>query len=484
MATLYVDSSIGDNSRTYAQAQNASTPWLTIARAAWGDGYAGSTYGSPNTADTAQAGDTVLIAAGTYTENGTSTVDSNTRFAVALNPANNGTSVSPITFRGVGTVNVRMANTMRGPTIGANGKNYIVWDNITIDDTYCGSHEDTGPVFFGGTNTGCQLINSDIAGHNGSYNWGYPTYTNNYNAIRLEHADACTIRNNKIHRMWGTGTSLAGANTNDAGIMTYSSTNCVVEHNEFYDCGIAIELKGISPLTTEGDQHDNIIRYNYVHDCLRGIRNMLAQDSLIYQNIVTNCTDLPISFGYDGSSITTATTRARIVNNTIYGTTGSFNGAVHPEGTFMRAPWFKNNIVHTTTHAYYNFATSDPSAQTGSPQLMEIDRNLYYNVSGTFALYNQDFGGTSISFATWQGTYGLDTNGSNGTDPQFVSGTPTTASDFKLASNGQSALTLGRVVSNIGGTTGDTIPVGAYITGSETIGVISGATTGSPILFI
>lgn len=484
MATLYVDSSIGDNSRTYAQAQNASTPWLTIARAAWGDGYAGSTYGSPNTADTAQAGDTVLIAAGTYTENGYGTVDSSTRFAVALNPANSGTSANPITFRGVGTVNVRLANTMRGPTIGANGKDYIIWDNITIDDTYCGSVGDTGPVFFGGPNTGCQLINSDISGHNGSYNWGYATYTNNYNAIRLEHADSCTIRNNSIHRIWGTGSSVGSGNINDAGIMTYSSTNCVIEHNEFYDCGIAIEIKGVTPTIDEANQHDITVRYNWVHDNVRGIRLMLCQDALIYQNIIATTPNMPLGFGYDGSSVPTAATRARIVNNTIYNSTGTFNGAVYPEGVKMREPWFKNNIIHTATHAHYNFADADPSLQTGSPQLMEIDRNLYYNVSGTFALYNQDFGGTSISFATWQGTYGLDTNGSNGTDPQFVSGTPTTASDFKLASNGQSALTLGRVVSNIGGTTGDTIPVGAYITGSETIGVISGATTGSPILFI
>lgn len=460
--TLYVDAATGSDATTYA-ANDAAHPWQTIGRAARGS----TTWASPNTAQAAQAGDLVLVTAGIYTETG-STAGAAARFDVALNPANSGTAGNAITFRGVGLVYVRMDGTSQGPMIGSSDKNYIVWDHFQIDDTYGGSVEDTGPVFIGNT-TGVQIINSDIAGHNGSYVNGQVKFTNNYNAIRLENANNTLITNNIIHRVWGTGSAVGSGNINDACIMTYRAVSAIIEHNEFYDCGIAIEFKGASAL--ESSQHDNIARYNWLHDNVRGIRVMLSQDTLVYQNIIVNTPDMPIGFGYDGSSTLTAATRARIVNNTLYNVTGSFNGAAYPEGTYMREPWFKNNIIHTATHAYYNYAASSPSVQTGSPQLMEIDRNLYYNVSGTFALYDQDFAPLSISFATWQGTYSLDTNGSNGTSPQFVSGTPSVAADFKLASAGQSALTMGRAVSNIGGTTGDTIPVGAYITGNEVIGL-------------
>lgn len=466
MATLYVNSATGDDSRSYATAQNSGTPWATIARAAWGS----TSYGSPNASAAAQAGDTVLVAAGTYTESGNT---SGSRFTVALNPANSGTSGNPITFRGVGTVTLRLGTTIRGPVIGASGRDYIVWDNFVIDDTYAGSVSDTGPVVFHDC-TGCQLLNSEIAGHNGSYDNGTSTFTGNYNLVRLEFGDNVLVKNNHFSRVWGTGSTVGSGGQNDAAIMTYSSTNSTFEHNEFVDCGMPIMLKGIiAPDTTEAPQHHFTIRYNYIHDNPRGIFVWLAQDALVYQNIIAD-TDVPIGFGYDGSSIPTAATRARIINNTIYNST---EGAIWPSGTKMREPWVKNNIVHTVPHAYYNLLEASPSAQTGSPQLMEIDRNLHYGVTSNFARYNADGSALNITFATWQGTYGLDTNGSNGTDPEFVNGSPTTAAHFKLANNGQTARTMGRVVESIGGTNGATIPVGAYITGNETIGVATGDTT-------
>lgn len=163
--TLYVDGTSGNDATTYAS-NDINNKWRTIGRAAWGS----TTYASPNTSQAAQAGDTVLITAGIYWENGSPT---GTRYTVALNPANSGTSGNPITFRGVGDVYIRLNNGIRGPMIGcASSRNYIIWDHFIIDDTYGGSMPDTGPVVFVGS-TGCQLINSDVLGHNGSYYWGY-----------------------------------------------------------------------------------------------------------------------------------------------------------------------------------------------------------------------------------------------------------------------------------------------------------------------
>ena len=107
--TLYVATN-GNDGVTYA-ANSSSNPWKTIGRAAWGS----TSYASPNTSQAAQAGDTVLISAGIYWENGSSP---GSRFTVSLNPANSGTSASPIIFRGVGLVYVRMNSGYRGAMIG------------------------------------------------------------------------------------------------------------------------------------------------------------------------------------------------------------------------------------------------------------------------------------------------------------------------------------------------------------------------------
>lgn len=54
MATVYLDPVLGDDSRTYAQAQDSATPWATISKG----------IGSSNT------GDTIILLDGTYTSIG------------------------------------------------------------------------------------------------------------------------------------------------------------------------------------------------------------------------------------------------------------------------------------------------------------------------------------------------------------------------------------------------------------------------------
>ncbi len=81
--------------------------------------------------------------------------------------------------------------------------------------------------------------------------------------------------------------------------------------------------------------------------------------------------------------------------------------------------------------------------------------------------------GSNMSHATWAGTSGISDTNSITTAPTFVNAA---ADDFRLASNGQTALTQGRVpavMNGLIGATGDTIPLGCYITGSEEIGLES-----------
>src|SRR3972149_2223784 len=82
---LYVNGSTGNDAVTYAN-NSASTPWRTIGRAAWGS----TTRSSPNSNEAAKAGDTVFIAAGTYTSE-LNAGTSHTRYIVLYNPENSGT---------------------------------------------------------------------------------------------------------------------------------------------------------------------------------------------------------------------------------------------------------------------------------------------------------------------------------------------------------------------------------------------------------
>lgn len=167
--------------------------------------------------------------------------------------------------------------------IGCFNRNYIIWDHVIIDDTYGSSIGDTGPVVFH-VATECQLTNSEILGHDGSYYWGYPTYGANYRLVSLEPAQAVLIRNNFISRAkMGTGPG----RQNEACIMAYDTDDNIIEHDDFADCGAAAFIKGIDP----GLSLDrNIIRFNRITDCHHvGTRVLMGADNRVYQNIVHHC---------------------------------------------------------------------------------------------------------------------------------------------------------------------------------------------------
>ena len=446
--TVYVNAQTGNDATTYAN-NGSSSPWRTIGRASWGS----TNYASPNSSQAAQAGDTVLIAAGIYWENG----DPNgNRWSVALNPANTGTPGNPITFRGVGLVYVRLNSGIRGPMIGcASARNYIIWDNFQINDYYGGSQPDTGPVVFVGSNH-CQLINSDVQGHSGSYYWGYTTWSDNYNAVRYESSSFIVIRNNRIHRVWGTNTSPGRGGQNDAGIMTYDSDDGIIENNEIYDTGQGIIIKGVHPPQT---QARNIIRYNYVHDnVVGGIRVLMGLDTLVYQNIVTNSSDNGLWAGFFDS------TRSRFVNNTLY---GNRCGIITQSTDLVDVQFHNNLVVNNSTCGAGNYNVASPAQQQ-----IRFYNNLYFNNANNFSWY-MDGTRNNISFSVWQSTYGFDTTGLNGSNPLFVD--PANG-NFRLQGSSP-ALTLGRDVLDLNrnGSTTDTISAGAYITGTEVIGLISGA---------
>mgnify|MGYP003341173535 CR=1 FL=1 len=239
--TLYVNGATGNDATPYAQ-NSAQRPWKTIGRAAWG---------SPdrerrNGAEAARAGDTVLVAAGTYAAG----PGTNSRNEILYYTENSGEAGRPITFRADGVVKLALSSG-RGTIIGAYRRNHITWDGFTINEAEAPSVPDTGPVTIWECD-GCVLQNLDIDG-NGSDNGRQDNHT----GIRIEASKNVTMRNNRIHNVY------TGHNPNNgACIQVYASGGITFEHNEIFKCGSGIFLKGGPPLHIDYFT----VRYNLIYD--------------------------------------------------------------------------------------------------------------------------------------------------------------------------------------------------------------------------
>jgi hypothetical protein len=441
--TLYVENSgtATCSDRTSYAANSASAPWCTIGRAAWGSG----DPNRPMASQAAAAGDTVRIASGMYTtESRHTSCASGARFAVALNPANSGTSESLITFQGTGTVHVRLAPGYVGPTIGADGRDHIVWDNVRIDETAAQgvSCADTGPVVIHAS-TGSRILNSTIRGT-------YRAWSDNYSGVRLEATNRTVVANNAIHDFrgnWG---------HNDAAIMTYDAANSVIEHNHIHGCQTGIFLKG----DHAGDgwpQENNVVRLNRIEDCTAKSLFMIAGNgSRIYQNIIKNGNP---GFRHDGSK----TSDLAVVNNTfiVDNGTGIAAYSISPVAPTVVDFRFLNNIVYGTWGEAINIGDA--------PEIggQAFEHNVYYGFR-KFGSLN----GSLISLTTWKNTHNRDNvaPASINADPLFVD-----TSFFKLKA-GSPARKVGIDVLDLDGdgNTGNSIPAGAYVTGTEIIGVTTG----------
>lgn len=445
--TLYVNNSGSpacSDATTYT-ANSSTSPWCTIGRAAWGS----SNRATGNMAQAAQAGDLVLISAGTYITTSNVTACGGVRWEVALNPMNSGTAASPITFRGVGTVNIYLGAGYAGPTIGANSRNYIVWDNVRIDEQVAQgvSCSDTGPVVFF-MSTGSQIINSYIRATNRSW-------SDNYSAIRSEYVTGLLIRNNEIRDVSG------NMGENNAAWLMYDTANSVFENNYVYNSTTGIYVKGDH---TGAPVQENItIRYNWFENNSDfGIFLLAGRNTRIYQNVIRGS-----RFGI--RHFPSTSDNSVIANNVIVAGNGGGGYSV-----FVQAPTNMrvfNNIFHGPWGEAMNFG------DLGSTAGHTIEHNVYYGYQAFGSVTSQ------ISFATWQGTHRFDTVSPAGVNlnPNFVS--TTYPGGYKLNA-GSPALGRGIDILDLNGNglTTDTIPAGAYVTGNEVIGRTSGGSPPPPTL--
>lgn len=456
--TLWVNSSTGDDSRSKATvaASGGSLPWATLGRAVWGH----SNRATPNASEAAAAGDVVQVAAGTYTAAGMGTGD------VVYHTENDGTSGNPIVFQAEEGQTVTLNLSSAGSAIGGFGNHWVTWRGFTIDDVNNPYFAADGVVHVesssGITIEDCTILGRDEDTLDGDQ----------YCAVFWTDVDNLTIRYNTLVGFGGgqDGSGIADpADENSTGITGYyRSDNVLIEHNAIYYCGSGIYHKGVrngsgTPSYSTGPV---TVRYNHIHHCKHGalvyVSNHASDKLALYHNnLIRDCTLTGILSQWYGNAIgdPLECDYVKYVNNTLArnGAVGEFAQFVfsgYPASSYIE---FKNNLVYDANdYAYLGYGSTVPANS------IDLDRNLI-NTYGTFGFFNS---ADRANLAAWQAATGQDANSSS----DSVTFENAAGNDFRLVSNGQTALTLGRVVHGIGGTNGDTIPVGCYITGTETIG--------------
>jgi hypothetical protein len=430
--TLYVNGSSGNDATSYA-ANSASSPWRTIGRAAWGS----TSRNSPNSSEAARAGDVVIVAAGVYSHNESGA----SRNTPVLNPANSGSSGNPITFQVAPGARVELrSTTYGGPVIGSNGRNWIVWDGFYIDEANVNTVPDTGPVVIWASNN-VTLRNLELRGK-------HATWSDNHNGVRIEASDRATLQNNLIYNF-----SMVQSGRNGSAIMTYTSTNVLIEGNTIHtsDGGIFVKGANVGPFTIRrnliyGIDSDGIV--------IGGLGTAAGQGgAVITQNIVRDSGSGVAFIGYDAYCPANVT----VANNTLYRNT--FGVFYKPSTAGYRNVRIYNNLISSSTVQVQGEDISDLTN-------IAMQHNFYHS-GGTHGRLNY----TNYSLSQWQSSLQRD-NASPAArtgDPLFVSAS---GNDFRLQS-GSPARTGGIDIADVNGngSTSDGVAVGAYVTGNEVIGV-------------
>lgn len=455
--TLYVDPN-GNDSTTYAN-NSSSAPWRTIGRASWGS----TNREARNSAEAAKAGDVVQVNSGTYSGVGTGS-----RNEIYYYQENSGTVGNPITFKANGTVTLTQTGT--GAMIGSYGRNYITWDGFTIDEANARSAGDTGPTTVFDC-TGCVLQNLNLTGNGTDFG-----RLDNHTGIRIEGSRSVTVRNTKITNVY-----TAHNPNNGACIQTYASYGLTIENNELSNCGSGIFLKGGPWPAGSGPTISSYIRNNYIHDIGESARGgsaiiahagapYTAQNPVyIYKNVIKNVTEAGFRLWlFSDTEVGNNPQYVKFANNTIdhagYGIHVSSPLSISLGHTF----W--NNIVTNSGSA---IAYNDVQGNIVENRV-DFEHNLYFNNP----IFAEIGNGTRYTLPTWKSTYGHDSSSpaSITSDPMFVSST-----DYHLQS-GSPARTLGVDIYdlNSNGSNSDIVPAGAYMTGSEVIGLDGGAALPPP----
>ncbi len=310
-----------------------------------------------------------------------------------------------------------------GPILGTNGREHVVWDGFIVREQNA-YHPDTGPVVLWDS-TDVALLNCDVGA-------SAEHLFDNHNAVRINGSTRAVVRNNRIH---GVEPIDVGRNNpqNHAAIMIYLSDDLVIENNEIYD-----SYTGIFP---KGEYGGHVIRYNEIHDCEKAIRVSYHDDVTIYGNVIHD-----VQMALQGAE---ENDRIRFFNNTVHRSEwGLYNWfAIHGVSVF-------NNVFSEVANPVYCEAEPGTFGEHHDVVHDYVD----------FVIANENVGG----LATWRSMgYG---DGTENVDPGFLD---PASGDYRL-SDGSGARTVGVDLEDLDGDgdTAEAIPAGAYVTGSEVVGLV------------
>lgn len=300
---LYVNAATGNDSRTRQQAQDPSTPWLTISHALNVIGFVAGDG----------AGITVIVAPGTYNED------------VSNFPS--GISGNPFILRS----SVQYGAIIKPTTVGFSAINFDAAWNIFDGFTVDGTNVQSNLITIESTVSNLVIRNSEIRNV-----YSGPTYAGIYGAIGPTNI---TIEYNIIHDI-----AVARLDNLNHGIYWEGVSSSLIQNNTIYN----VAAYGIHLFGGTGAQlADNVIRNNTIYAF--GIPNTsdtagiitYGNNNDIYNNVIYMTT---ANAGASGIAVVGAATE--IYNNTIWGT-DNYAVRVAENNTVIR-----NNIFYDISPGY------------------------------------------------------------------------------------------------------------------------------------
>ncbi len=411
-ATYYVD-----QQNILALDSNAGSealPWKTIQKAA----------------DTLQAGDTVFVKQGTYTELTPGFPESDMK---GIKVKNSGTSGHFITFSNYPDHSPVIDQQNSGVGFIISGKNFIRVAGFEIKNIKGATDKSAGIVTTGGCNHIIVENNyiHDIDGTAGS----------NVAGIRFDSTVNAIARNNRVHTVRVNG----ALNANASGLTGFSMSDIIVENNEFYDA-----YHGVYHKQSTGNI-GLLVKKNRIHDVVTGLWYDVAGtgdpihvNQRVTQNIIYN-TDNAIWLEASEGDVSDMNDTFLVWNNTLV---PKQNG-IWTRNT-QKISLYNNIIVGPLTKDTLRFRLPT--------QIDEINYNLYFGtnrfVLNLFAANQQ----TYTSLSQWRSSEGYDLN-SLIDDPEFVD---SANHDYQLRASSPARMS-GKNAMNMG----------AYINDSDVIGLLS-----------
>ncbi|WP_144392670.1 DUF1565 domain-containing protein [Pleionea sediminis] len=409
-ATYYVDNQ--HESASDANSGSESSPWLTIQKAA----------------NTVQAGDTVIVKEGVYTELSNQSPGTDVR---GLKPQNSGTANAPIIYQANPGDSVIIDQSNGGIGFYISGRSYITVKGFIIRNIR-GRTDFSAGIMTAANASHITLEDNIIFNIDGIAGA-------NVAGIRFDNTTFSTARNNLIHNVTVDGVS----NQNASAITSFGMEDVIIEKNTMYNAYNGVYHKRSSGGTGA------LIRFNIIHTVTRGLfydvagtGNAPHVNQRITQNVIYGVKD---AIRLDASDASGVNDGFHVWNNTI-----TADGS---------AIWIEN-VKNANIYNNLVFGPLGKSAFRTGPtnaQISELNFNNYHDAEQFVLNVFTDNEKRYNSFSSWKSSESFDQNSTN-VDPVFVD---KSARNYRLSPD-----------SPLIGAGKEAVTIGAYITGREEIGYV------------